>query len=80
MMLGLISRSFNHKSPEVMKRFYTAFVKPHLEYTIKILSPKCNKNQILLETVQRQVTKHIPTMCNLSYKRTIKIVRQVPAL
>ncbi len=27
MMLGLILRNFDHKSPEVMKRLYTAFVR-----------------------------------------------------
>ena len=29
MMLGLISRNFDHKSPEATKKLYTAFVRPH---------------------------------------------------
>ena len=36
MMLGLISRNFDHKAPESMKKnLYTAFVRPHLEYAIQ---------------------------------------------
>ena len=30
MMLGLISRNFDHKAPEVMKKLDTAFVRPNL--------------------------------------------------
>ena len=35
MMLGLISRNFDHKAPEVMEKLCTAFVRPHLEYAIQ---------------------------------------------
>ena len=35
MMLGLISRNHNHKAPDVMKKLYTAFVRPHFEYAIQ---------------------------------------------
>ena len=61
MMLGLISRNFDHKAPEVMKKLYTAFVRPHLEHAIQFWSPNYIKNQNLLERVQRRATKLIPT-------------------
>ena len=49
MMLGLISRNFDYKSPEVMKRLYTAFVRPHLEYAVQFWSPNYIKDQQQLE-------------------------------
>ena len=39
MMLRLISRKFYHKAPDVMKKLYTAFERPHLEYAIQFWSP-----------------------------------------
>ena len=72
MMLGLISRNFYHKAPEVMKKFYTAFVRPHLEYAIQFWSPNYIKNQNFLERVQRRVTKRISTLHNLSYEERLK--------
>ena len=71
-MLGLISRNFDHKAPEVMKKLYTAFVRPHLGYTIQFWSPNSIKDQNLLERVQRQATKLIPTLRNLSCEERLK--------
>ena len=36
MMLELISRNFDHKTSEVMKKLYTVFVRPQLEYAIQL--------------------------------------------
>ena len=78
MMLGLISRNFDYKSPEVMKRLYTAFVRPHLEYAVQFWSPNYIKDQNLLERVQRRTTKQIPTLRNLSYEERLKRLDMFP--
>ena len=72
MILGLILRNFDYKAPEVMKKLYTAFLRPHLEYAIQFWSPNYIENQNLLERVQRRATKFIPTLCNLSYEERCK--------
>ena len=55
MTLGLISRNFDHKSQEVMKRPDATFVRLHLAFW----SPSYIKKQNLLVIVQRQATEHI---------------------
>ena len=70
MMLGLISSNFDQLSPEVMKRPYSSFMRPHLEYKIQFWSPNYIKD--FLEEVQTQVSKHIPTLRNLSYEGQLK--------
>ena len=71
-MLGLISRNFGLKSPEVTRKLYTAFVRPHLEYAVQFWSPNYIKDQNLLERVQRRATKKIPALRNLSYEDRLK--------
>ena len=78
MMLGLISKNFDHKVPEVMKKLYMAFVNPHLEYTIQFWSPNYIKDQTLLERLQRRATKLAPTLRNLSYEAPKIIQEQAP--
>ena len=35
MMYGLIPRNFYHKSQEIMKKIYTALLRPHLQERLK---------------------------------------------
>ena len=70
MMLGLISRNFDHKFPEVMKRLYTAFVRTHLT---QFWSPYYIKDQNLLERLQRRAIKHISILRNLSYEALVLV-------
>ena len=72
MMIGLILRNFDHKASEVMKKLYTAFVRPHLEYAIQFWSPNYIKDQNMLERVRRRATKLISALCNLSYEERLK--------
>ena len=71
-MLGKISRNLGHKLPEIMKRLYTPFVRPHLDWAIQFWSPNYIKAQNLLDRVQRQAIKLIPTLHNLSYEERLK--------
>ncbi len=52
-MFGFITRNIDHKSPAIMKRLYSAFVRPHLEYAVQFWSPNYIKDQNSLERVQK---------------------------
>ena len=72
MMLRLITRKFDYKSPELMKRLYLAFVRPHLEYAVQFWSPNYIKDQVMLERIQRRATKQIPSLRNFTYDERLK--------
>ena len=50
-----------------MKRVYTTYVRPALEYCTQIWSPTLIKFIDLIENVQRSFTRRIPVLKNLSY-------------
>ena len=77
-MLGFITRNIDHKSPEIMKKLYIAFVRPHLEYAVQFWSPNYIKDQNSLERVQRRATKHIPVLRNLTYEERLKQLDMFP--
>ena len=66
-MLGFIIRNIGHKSPDMMKRLYTAFVRPHLEYAVHFWSPNYTIDQNSLKRVQRRAMKHILALRNVTY-------------
>lgn len=73
-ILGLISRSFDHKSDEIIIPLYKALVRPLLEYCTSLWSPYLAKNVDKLERVQRRATKLIYNLRHLSYEdRLIKL-------
>ena len=55
-----------------MKRLYTAFVRPHLEYEVQFWSPNYITEQNSLERIQRIATKHIPALRNLTYEERLQ--------
>ena len=55
--LGRIRRSYTHIDEFSLTKLYISLVRPHLEYGNGALSPVFKKDAILLENVQRRVTK-----------------------
>jgi len=71
-MLGFISRNVAHRSKEVIKTLYNAYVRPHLEYCVQAWSPHYQKDLIMLEKVQRRATKLISGFKRLDYETRLR--------
>jgi hypothetical protein len=70
----LISRCFLSKNCNLLKRAFTCYVRPLLEYAIPVWSPYLLKHITLLENVQRRFTKSIPSLRSLPYPRRLTIL------
>ena len=71
-ILGLVMRTIENKTSEVIVTLYKALIRPHLEYANQIWSPYLVKDVMALENVQRRVTRMIPKMKELSYEERLR--------
>ena len=78
-LVGLIRRSFTYMDKETMKHLFTAIVRPHLEFANVVWSPKCKKEEELIERVQARATKCVPGLQNVSYENRLKAMK-LPSL
>jgi len=68
-ILGLIKRSFVYRDTEIIKRLFTALVRPHLEYANSVWHPIFKKDVEQLEKVQRRATKLVTSLRDMSYQK-----------
>ena len=73
--LSQIKNTFVCHEPEIIRPFYLALVRPHLEYAVSAWNPHlvqdCNK----LEKIQRQATKLCPKLRKRPYEDRLKHFR-----
>ena len=69
---GLIRRTFSYLDGSLLKKLFTTFVRPHLEYGQVIWAPHLKKYITILENVQRQATKLVDGFHHMSYSERLK--------
>ena len=69
---GLIRRSFTYLDGQLLKKLFSSFVRPHLEYACAVWSPFLKKNITAIENVQRRGTKLIDGFFNLTYDERLR--------
>jgi len=65
-MPGVINRTIVYKYTHNLLQFYKSLVRPHPDYCILAWSQHNNKNKQLLERIQRQFTRMLPSICKSS--------------
>jgi len=74
-ILGMISRTFQNKSKEIVIPLYKSLVRPHLEYCIQAWCPHLIKDIKLIENVQHRATRMIPELRGKSYEERLIAVK-----
>jgi len=70
-MLGLLKRTVKYKNPEMMMRLYKSLVRPHLEYSSPVWSPRNRKDKLLLERVHHRFTLLFDDLKYLEYSERL---------
>jgi len=68
-ILGMIKRSFQNRSKDIILPLYKSLVRPHLEYCVQAWRTHLVKDIKLIENVQHRATKMITDLHGLTYEQ-----------
>ena len=68
----MIFRTFTYMDKEIFLNLYRSLVRPHLEYAVTVCTPLYKKDLVAIENVQRKATKHVKSICHLTYQERLK--------
>ena len=71
-VLGMIKRSFKNLDVYSLRTLYCSFVRPRLECCSQAWSSYRMKNIVVMEKVQRRVTKLVPELRKLTYEERLR--------
>ena len=70
-ILGMIYRSFNYKSKDIILQLYKSLVRPHIEYCVQAWRPHLAKDIKLIEQVQHRATRMIEGFRGLPFEERL---------
>ena len=73
-VLGMISRTFQNKSKEIIIPLHKSLVRPHREYCVQAWRPHLIKDIKLIENVQHGATRMIPELHGQTYEQRLNVV------
>jgi len=71
-ILGCISRSVGSRSRKVLLPLYSPLVRPHLQYCVQFWAAQFQKDEELLERVQRRAARMMRGLQHLFYKERLR--------
>jgi hypothetical protein len=76
--VGVFFRGFSSRRLDIVRKTFITYIRPLLEYNSNVWNPSQKYLIDKIERVQRQFTKRIPSISNLSYLERLRVLRLEP--
>ena len=71
--LGLITRSFHPRTKSILVPLYKVFVRPKLEYAVSVWNPWLQKDEDVLEKVQKRLVRMLSDVRAETYEERLRL-------
>ena len=71
-IFGVLKKAFKCWDPNMTRKLYSAYIRPHLEYANSVWNSYTNVDVSVMEKVQRKVTKMAVGLKNKDYSERLK--------